>query len=386
MIDPKLTCSAEYKRVKIDKYKIEIHLKIFMDKVKDDRDKVKAGDVIRYNYKNYIGIAKLIDINGELYITIQRESNKIDISEEILKLKDVTDVYILKENQIKNQLRHVKMAPPYSFFYDFITRNGNFEEMDNLDKFYYRLTNKDKFRILDIDNSIMDLILYTDNAAFFRSIFLPAFFINNTFEFGNYYIKGILIYQCLWKDDGVVIDDNIIPNDIRIYFVSFDTNRLITSDFDISLRKIEKEEVGTKIRIFFQEEKENLKEIFDRVLLIVCNVIDLIEGNKEELDIREIKRSPVQNEKRIKRGKIPIKDRIVIKPKRQLLDYIKDFEKDYEKFHYSHKFVVRGHWRHFRSERYKYAQGKKTWIRPYIKGEGLLIQKSYTLIDGREKE
>lgn len=359
---------------------------MFSDSGAKDIDKVKAGDFIRYEYKNDIGIAKLIDINGDLCIMAQRSSDKMDVGTEILKLKEVTGVHLLNENEIKKQLRHHTIVPPYHYLYDFITRNGHFEDMDDLDKFYYRLTNKDKFRVIDIDDSIMKLILYTDNTAFFRPIFLPSFFINNTFEFGNYYIKGILVYQCTWEDDRVSIDDIVIPNDVRIYFVTFNTNNFISSDFDISLRRIEKDEIGTKIKIFFKEEKENLKEVFDRVLLVVCNVIDLIEGNKEELEIREIKSSPSQNEKRIKREKIPIKDRIIIKPKRQLLDYIKEFEKNYEKFHYSHKFVVRGHWRHFRSERYTYTQGKKLWIRPYIKGEGLLIQKSYTLIDERERD
>lgn len=348
-------------------------------------DKLKAGDLIRYEYKNHIGIAKLVDVNGDLFITIQRGSDKIDVENEItIKLKDVTDVHLLNDNEIKKQLKYEKIIPPYHFLFNFITRNGHFEEMDDLDKFYLKLTDKDKFRVLDIDDSIMKLILYTDNTAFFRPIFLPSFFINNTFEFGHYYIKGILVYQCAWKDDKVRIDDNIIPNDVRIYFVNFDTNNFIMSDFDISLRRIEKDEIGTKIRIFFKDEKEKIKEVFDRVLLIVCNVIDLIEGNKEELEIREIKSSPIQMEKRIKRGKVPIKDRIIIKPKTRLLEYIKEFEKDYEKLHYSHKFVVRGHWRHFRAERYICAQGKKVWIKPYIKGEGLLVQKSYTLIDERE--
>lgn len=359
---------------------------MFSDFGSKDRDKVKAGDFIRYEYKNEIGIAKLVDINGELCITVQRSSDKIDVGEEILKLKDVTDVHLLTENEKRKQLRHQRIIPSYHSFYEFITRNSHFEDMDDLDKFYYRLTNKDKFRVIDIDNSIMKLILYTDNTAFFRPIFLPSFFINNTFEFGNYYIKGILVYQCAWQDDRVSIDDTIIPDDVRIYFVTFDTNNFLSSDFDISLRKIEKDEIGTKIKIFFKEEKENIKEVLDRVLLIVCNIIDLIEGNKEELDITEIKSSPAQNEKRIKREKIPIKDRIIIKPKRQLLEYINEFEKDYEKFHYSHKFVVRGHWRHFRAEKYKLVQGKKIWIRPYIKGEGLLIQKAYTLIDERERD
>lgn len=348
-------------------------------------DGLKAGDIIRYSYNNDIGIAKLVDINGELCVTVQRASDKIDVDKEILKLKYVKDVCLLEEGEIKKQLRHQKMIPPYQSLFAFITRNGHFEEMDSLDRFYYRLTNKDKFRILEIDNSVMRLILHTDNTAFFRPIFLPSFFINNTFEFGNYYVKGILVYQCAWKDGSISMDDNIVPNDVRIYFVSFDTNNFVSSDFDISLRKIEKDEIGSKIRIFFREDKDKIKELFDRILLVVCNVIDLIEGNKEELDIREIKSSPLQNEKRVKKGKIPVKDRVIIRPKKELLNYINEFEKNYEKFRYSHKFVVRGHWRHFRSERYRDAHGKKIWIKPYIKGDGLLIQKSYTLIDEREK-
>ena len=66
---------------------------------------MKAGDIIRYGYKNDIGIAKLVDINGELCITVQRSSDKIDVGEEILKLKDVTDVHLLSENEIKKQLK-----------------------------------------------------------------------------------------------------------------------------------------------------------------------------------------------------------------------------------------------------------------------------------------
>lgn len=114
-----------------------------------DRDKVKAGDFIRYEYKNDIGIAKLVDINGELCIMAQRSSDKMDVGTEILKLKEVTGVHLLNENEIKKQLRRQVIVPPYHYFYEFITRNGHFEDMDDLDKFYYRLTNKDKFRVFD---------------------------------------------------------------------------------------------------------------------------------------------------------------------------------------------------------------------------------------------
>jgi hypothetical protein len=45
--------------------------------------------------------------------------------------------------------------------------------------------------------------------------------------------------------------------------------------------------------------------------------------------------------------------------------------------HYSHAFWVRGHWRTLTAERYKEARGKRMWILPYVKGSGLLIEKTY---------
>jgi hypothetical protein len=44
---------------------------------------------------------------------------------------------------------------------------------------------------------------------------------------------------------------------------------------------------------------------------------------------------------------------------------------------WSHKWWVRGHFRTFRSERYVAARGKRIWILPHIKGEGVLIRKQY---------
>lgn len=48
-------------------------------------------------------------------------------------------------------------------------------------------------------------------------------------------------------------------------------------------------------------------------------------------------------------------------------------------FSYSHKFWVRGHWRHFQSERYVNKRGQKTWIPPHIKGAGIMLTKRYRL-------
>ena len=51
-----------------------------------------------------------------------------------------------------------------------------------------------------------------------------------------------------------------------------------------------------------------------------------------------------------------------------------------EKMVYSHRFWVRGHWRTLRNiKRYGENTGKNIWIKPYIKGDGLLINKNYEL-------
>lgn len=45
-------------------------------------------------------------------------------------------------------------------------------------------------------------------------------------------------------------------------------------------------------------------------------------------------------------------------------------------FSYSHSFWVRGHFRTYTSDRYIGAKGKKQWVMPYVKGKGLLIEKT----------
>jgi hypothetical protein len=55
-------------------------------------------------------------------------------------------------------------------------------------------------------------------------------------------------------------------------------------------------------------------------------------------------------------------------------------------FTYSHRFWVRGHWRHFRHPRFVHMRGQKIWIPPFIKGSGILIDKRYRLVKGELSE
>jgi len=89
-----------------------------------------------------------------------------------------------------------------------------------------------------------------------------------------------------------------------------------------------------------------------------------------------------QNIKRIRRKQIPIPTRIVIRAKDNFKKYVKKFNddlKDAESRKIGCKFLVMGHYRHFRNEKFKNVQGTKKWIKPYWKGDGIIIAKEYDL-------
>lgn len=52
----------------------------------------------------------------------------------------------------------------------------------------------------------------------------------------------------------------------------------------------------------------------------------------------------------------------------ELKKYIGEYNKRRETVGHNPSFIVRGHWRHFRSSRFKNKQGQSRWIYPYIKG------------------
>jgi hypothetical protein len=107
-----------------------------------------------------------------------------------------------------------------------------------------------------------------------------------------------------------------------------------------------------------------------------------------DLSVTIIETTKEQNLKRISRKQIPLPTKVFIRAQGEFKKYVarfnddtKENEEDVKKRKISHKFMVRGHWRHFRAERYKQeTKAKTTWIKPYFKGEGIVIAKEYKLV------
>lgn len=62
---------------------------------------------------------------------------------------------------------------------------------------------------------------------------------------------------------------------------------------------------------------------YDYARKIICNFVDLVEGNDEDIDTVEIITTQEQNLKRIKRGKIPFPTKIFIKAKKGFKRYVR---------------------------------------------------------------
>jgi hypothetical protein len=128
---------------------------------------------------------------------------------------------------------------------------------------------------------------------------------------------------------------------------------------------------------------KNLNNLYEHVRILVCNIVDMVEGNDEDLEVTTIISTSEQNAKKIKRGKIPLPTKIFIRANKEFKQYIKDFndaDEECKETKLSCKFLVRGHWMHFRAERYIRRKGEKTWVKPFYKGQGIVVAKPYKLI------
>jgi hypothetical protein len=223
-----------------------------------------------------------------------------------------------------------------------------------------------------IDKNIGMLLEQTNNTIYKRNIPFNNMFFQYNFKLLD---RDIECFHILKDEYGIIIrifyhkdsidvaecigffDEYNIKNENSEYLK--ERNKLAKNIIDINnLNEKEKKQ----IRIFF------------------CNFIDLI--NNKEVELVTIERTQEQNEKRIKKGKLPIPKISYIKLNGKLKIYINKLISEGH-FKYSHKFWVRGHFRTLRDEnRYGSNVGKIIWIVPFIKGKGELIKKEYEVKNG----
>lgn len=299
-------------------------------------------------------------------------------------------------------IKKVLSLPPYNYIVEFLYRlkdkeydKEKYSEKDiflmkTLLDTFSRDLNRDinqKLRLIEIENDLIKLVENTDNKIFYRKLFFPSVFINNEFEFENWIIKGILVEEVFTNiDSNVHISTrDVYPdsfNDYIIFISAIKPNTLTYWNMSFSL--IKKDPVSLIDTIKEDKDNSQKRRIEEYIRNIICNMVDMVDGNDKDLNIITIESSKEQNLKRIKRGKIPFPTKIFIRAKGEFKKYVQRFNVDaltFNSIRLGHKFLVRGHWRHFRDERYVNKMGQKTWIKPFWKGEGIVVAKEYKLIE-----
>lgn len=243
-------------------------------------------------------------------------------------------------------------------------------------------------RLVEIEEDLINLVINTDNNIFHRPLFFPTVFINNDIEYDGAIIKGILISEAIvhGKEHQLIYGDlyedyGEYANDYEIFYIVADTKYNITTMRLMSL-------IEPRIRSNLSDQDIRMTNIDNFVRNMIVNIVDMVEGIDKDLLVTIIETTKEQNLKRLGKGQIPFPTKIYIRTQGEFKKFVQKFNSDIQeskendKMHkISHKFMVRGHWRHFRAERYKReTKARPIWIKPFWKGEGIPIAKEYKLV------
>ena len=215
---------------------------------------------------------------------------------------------------------------------------------------------------------------YRKVALPFKVIFLDIEISKEDYEIGVDRICGIMITETPiieQREDRKGIKFEKTGMGYRIHYLCLDGDRYFIDEFKIIIDR-------TNVPIFYDDRKtlKFLKEFIMNLLVFI---------NDREIQVIERKRSRKNVERRIREGKIPLPDSRLIRLTGTLKKYIDGLKEGLTR-KYSHKFWIRGHMRYLASDKYKQKKGQWIKIEPYIKGEGVLVQRVYKVTDDKTDE
>ena len=229
-------------------------------------------------------------------------------------------------------------------------------------------------RIIQLDKDMIPLLEDTDPDFEDLHLPYPAMFINHQFTIGKFRINGFMLIDLdAFERKGFTIQRSNSPHALRVLAVVLNTdNNYEFYSIEPLIKKVDR----TKQGIFAYDvgEVETMAEASDIINRISANLINLIINDEKDIVQVMLKADPEQNKKRIKRGKLPHWDKLVIR----LGDTLRAYARAYSEHRgtIDIRFLVRGHFMRFKAMRYTQARGTKKWVLPFYKGEGTALYSS----------
>jgi len=234
--------------------------------------------------------------------------------------------------------------------------------------------------LFHVDSDLKNLFMLTDTPKNNTGLRLPYDYLFLDVEFNKkelanmgYNIKRDTVVGFILCNGILVQGDKqkVVGKNIRITTFTlqndmwFDTFNVLPEITDDSLK-------GYHLKVQTLDiSDETVRELSIRFVFNFLNFM-----NSDDFKTIDIQPSASQNQRREREGKykIPLTKRIVLSD--HITRYIAKL-KSSGQFHYNYSFWVRGHFRRLMSDRYK--EKKRLWIMPYVKGEGILVQRNYDL-------
>lgn len=216
--------------------------------------------------------------------------------------------------------------------------------------------------VIEIDKRLVPLIEQTENELFYRPLFFETIFVNAEFQVGDYTVKGMILLDGMEyaaKVEDLFIISCVVHKDGHGIFLFTQLLTELFQDNNYNNDEISKQAI----------------EIHKHLRNMACTFIDLVMMNDSDLDVITIKPTKNQQDKRKRDGRMKIPTKVYIRPRQHFIKYLEEYNAEGAK-PFSHRFRVRGYIRHYRDERYSEKRRQKPqFIKPFYKGQGLLIQK-----------
>ncbi len=246
----------------------------------------------------------------------------------------------------------------------------------------------DNGRIFDIEEEVTNILNSTDSKE--TGMPFDQIILNCRIPIKDRIYYGLVVSRCIFDDSGESGMFNISESDIR------NQSKLFFSCYS----KIDKNGERKCYREYFNTEKDKLNFFQKRLISFFYSFCNFL--NEPEVEIIESSFNPKNNKRRKEKGSMALPSSKKIRIYGTLKKYIYEYSENLSNS-INHRFRVRGHFRHLRDKErysilYKLPKDKliakgyqisndliKKWVKPYTKGQGILIDKTYNLSKGGKK-
>lgn len=245
--------------------------------------------------------------------------------------------------------------------------------------------------VFSINNNIVNALMKTKslatNALPFDNLVIMPEDMQIEDSKGLISIKSIFLARCICSFQDNDSRNTIIPknrnqfNEIFNIIKNKDASAFETIFCYVTGKPLFESETNMFVAIFYFDALSSIgldRKADEKILSLTYNFINFL--NNPEVSFIEHSINPIRNFKRANKGKLPLPNKVIIKINGKLKIYLENYERESKNNPFSFRFWVRGHFRHLNSEQWKNKKGETIWIVPYIKGKGILVNKTYEVV------